>query len=173
MPPRSPPWRTRSPIPVASTSCRLGAPYWDAYARGTLVGLTRGTGLAEISRAAIDAMAYQVSDVVEAMRSDASLTLDVLRVDGGASRNDRLCQFQADLLDVPVVRPVQVETTAIGAGALAGLAVGWWGSPAAFAAEREIDRRFEPAMAADRRDRLLHGWHRAVERSRSWVEPDA
>jgi len=151
----------------------LGAPYWDAYARGTLVGLTRGTGLAEISRAAIDAMAYQVSDVVEAMRSDASLTLDVLRVDGGASRNDRLCQFQADLLDVPVVRPVQVETTAIGAGALAGLAVGWWGSPAAFAAEREIDRRFEPAMAADRRDRLLHGWHRAVERSRSWVEPDA
>jgi glycerol kinase len=151
----------------------LGAPYWDAYARGTLVGLTRGTGLAEISRAAIDAMAYQVSDVVEAMRTDASVRLEVLRVDGGAARNDRLCQFQADLLDVPVERPVHVETTAIGAGALAGLAIGWWGSPAAFAAEREIDRRFEPSMALDHRDRLLHGWHRAVDRSRAWIEPDA
>ncbi len=151
----------------------LGAPYWDAYARGTLIGLTRGTGLAEISRAAIDAMAYQVADVVEAMRSDASVALDLLRVDGGAARNDRLCQFQADLLGVPVERPVDVETTAIGAGVLAGLAVGLWDTPGAFAAQREVDRRFEPDMAPDQRDRLLHGWHRAVERSRSWIEPGA
>ena len=151
----------------------LGAPYWDAYARGTLIGLTRGTGLAEISRAAIDAMAYQVADVVEVMRTDAGMSLAVLRVDGGAARNDRLCQFQADLLGVPVERPVHVETTAIGAGALAGLAVGWWDTPSAFAAQREVDRRFEPTMAADRRERLLHGWHRAVERSRGWIEPDA
>jgi glycerol kinase len=151
----------------------LGAPYWDAYARGTLVGLTRGTGLAEIARAAIDAMAYQVADVVEAMRADADAALDILRVDGGAARNDRLCQFQADLLGVPVERPVYVETTAIGAGALAGLAVGWWTSPDAFAAGREVDRRFEPTMSADLRDRLVHGWHRAVERSRNWIEPDA
>ena len=151
----------------------LGAPYWDAYARGTLIGITRGTGLAEIARAAIDAMAYQVADVVEAMRADAGVALDVLRVDGGASRNDRLCQFQADLLGVPVERPVHAETTAIGAAALAGLAVGVWSDPAAFAATRAVDRRFEPAMAAERRERLLHGWHRAVERSRSWVEPDA
>ncbi len=151
----------------------LGAPYWDAYARGTLVGLTRGTGLAEISRAAIDAMAYQVADVVIAMRADAGVGLALLRVDGGASRNDRLCQFQADLLDVLVERPVHVETTAIGAGVLAGLAIGWWDTPADFAAEREVERRFEPTMSADHRDRLLHGWHRAVERSRGWVEPEA
>ncbi|MGZ8528529.1 MAG: glycerol kinase GlpK [Candidatus Limnocylindrales bacterium] len=151
----------------------LGAPYWDAYARGTLIGITRGTGLAEIARAAIDAMAYQVADVVEAMRSDAGVPRDVLRVDGGASRNDRLCQFQADLLDVPVERPVHAETTAIGAAALAGLAVGVWDDPAAFAATRAVGRRFEPVMELDRRERLLHGWHRAVERSRSWIEPDA
>jgi glycerol kinase len=151
----------------------LGAPYWDAYARGTLVGLTRGTGLAEISRAAIDAMAYQVADVVGAMGSDAGVAIDVLRVDGGAARNDRLCQFQADLLDVPVERPVHAETTAIGAAALAGLAVGVWDAPEAFAATRAVDRRFEPAMDSERRERLLRGWHRAVERSRNWVEPDA
>jgi glycerol kinase len=149
----------------------LGAPYWDAYARGTLIGLTRGTGLAEISRAAIDAMAYQVSDVVTAMGADAGIALDLLRVDGGAARNDRLCQFQADLLGVPVERPVHAETTAIGATALAGLAVGLWDGPEAFAATRAVDRRFEPSMSADRRERLLRGWHRAVERSLSWVEP--
>jgi glycerol kinase len=151
----------------------LGAPYWDAYARGTLVGLTRGTGLAEISRAAIDAMAYQVADVVGAMGTDAGVALDVLRVDGGAARNDRLCQFQADLLSVPVERPRHAETTAIGAAALAGLAVGLWDGPEAFASTRAVDRRFEPSMAPERRERLLHGWHRAVERSRSWIEPDA
>jgi glycerol kinase len=151
----------------------LGAPYWDAYARGILVGLTRGTGLAEISRAAIDAMAYQVADVVGAMGSDAGVVLDVLRVDGGAARNDRLCQFQADLLSVPVERPVYAETTAIGAAALAGLAVGLWDGPERFAATRAVDRRFEPSMEPERRERLLHGWHRAVERSRSWVEPGA
>ncbi len=151
----------------------LGAPYWDAYARGTLVGLTRGTGLAEISRAAIDAMAYQVADVVAAMRADAGAALGILRVDGGAARNDRLCQFQADLLGIPVERPLDVETTAIGAAALAGLAIGWWDSPDAFAAVRQVDRTFEPSMAAEQRDRLVHGWHRAVERSRAWIEPDA
>jgi glycerol kinase len=151
----------------------LGAPYWDAYARGTLIGITRGSGLAEIARAAVDAMAYQVADVVEAMRSDAGVPLDLLRVDGGAARNDRLCQFQADLLGVPVERPVHPETTAIGAAALAGLAVGVWADPAAFAATRAVDRRFEPAMDPDRRERLVHGWHRAVERARGWVEPEA
>lgn len=151
----------------------LGAPYWDAYARGTLIGITRGTGLAEIARAAIDAMAYQVADVVEAMGADAGVALDVLRVDGGASRNDRLCQFQADILGVTVERPVHAETTAIGAAALAGLAVGVWDDPAEFAATRAVERRFEPAMAPDRRERLLRGWHRAVERSRSWIEPGA
>ena len=151
----------------------LGAPYWDAYARGTLIGLTRATGLAEISRAAIDAMAYQVADVVAAMGSDAGIPLDVLRVDGGASGNDRLCQFQADLLGVAVERPVDAETTAIGAAALAGLAVGLWPSPEAFAATRAVDRQFEPSMDVERRERLLRGWHRAVERSLGWAEPEA
>ncbi len=149
----------------------LGAPYWDAYARGTLIGITRGTGLAEIARAAIDAMAYQVADVVAAMASDSGIVLDVLRVDGGAARNDRLCQFQADLLDVPVERPVHAETTALGAAGLAGLAVGIWPDAGAFAATRTVDRRFEPAMDPDRRAGLVHGWHRAVERSLRWVEP--
>jgi glycerol kinase len=149
----------------------LGAPYWDAYARGTLVGLTRGTGLAEISRAAIDAMAYQVADVVGAMIADAGVPLELLRVDGGAAPNDRLCQFQADLLGVPVERPVHAETTAIGAAMLAGLALGFWRDLGELAAIRAVDRRFEPAMEVARRDRLLHGWHRAVERSRDWVEP--
>ncbi len=149
----------------------LGAPYWDAYARGTLVGITRGTGLAEIARAAIDAMAYQVADVVGAMVADAGVRLEVLRVDGGAATNDRLCQFQADLLDVPVERPVHAETTAIGAGMLAGLAVGFWRGLDELAAIHAVERRFEPAMAASARDQLVRGWHRAVERSRNWVEP--
>ena len=151
----------------------LGAPYWDAYARGTLIGMTRGTGLAEISRAAIDAMAYQVTDVVGAMVADSGAALDVLRVDGGAARNDRLCQFQADLLGVEVERPVHAETTALGAAGLAGIGVGVWSDAGAFVATRAVDRRFEPAMTTDRREQLLHGWHRAVERSLSWVEPDA
>jgi glycerol kinase len=149
----------------------LGAPYWDPYARGALVGLTRGTGLGEIARATIDSMAYQVRDVLDAMEADAGVRLEVLRVDGGAATNDGLLQFQADLLGVPVERPAVVETTAWGAAALAGLAVGFWRDLDEVAAIRRVDRRFEPAMAAAERDRLVRGWRRAVERSRSWVEP--
>jgi glycerol kinase len=150
----------------------LGAPYWDPYARGVIVGLTRGTGLPEIARATIDSIAYQVADLLEAMRTDAGVRLDVLGVDGGAAVNDALLQFQADLLDVPVERPAVIETTAWGAAALAGLAVGFWRSPAEIAAIRRVDRRFEPAMPAARRTELLRGWHRAVERSRDWARPD-
>jgi glycerol kinase len=150
----------------------LGAPYWDPYARGILVGLTRGTGAAEIARAAIDAMAYQVADVATAMVLDAGVPLGVLRVDGGAAVNDRLCAFQADLLGVSVERPVVAETTALGAAALAGLATGFWDGLGAIEEIRAVDRRFEPAMDPARRERLLHGWHRAVERARGWVEPD-
>lgn len=150
----------------------LGAPYWDPYARGVIVGLTRGTGLAEIARATIDSMAYQVADLVGAMGGDAGIGLEALRVDGGAAVNDGLLQFQADLLGVPVERPTVIETTAWGAAALAGLAVGFWGSPAEIVAVRRVDRRFEPAMAAGRRTELLRGWHRAVERSRDWARPD-
>jgi glycerol kinase len=150
----------------------LGAPYWDPYARGLIVGLTRGTGLPEIARATIDSMAYQVADLIEAMRTDAGVQIEVLGVDGGAAVNDALLQFQADLLDVPVERPAVIETTAWGAAALAGLAVGFWGSPGEIAAIRRVDRRFKPAMQATRRAELLRGWHRAVERSRDWARPD-
>jgi len=150
----------------------LGAPYWDPYARGVIVGLTRGTGLPEIARATIDSMAYQVADLLEAMRTDAGVRLETLRVDGGAAVNDALLQFQADLLDVPVERPTVVETTAWGAAALAGLAVGFWASQAEIASLRRVDRRFEPSMAPARRAELLRGWHRAVERSRDWARPD-
>jgi glycerol kinase len=149
----------------------LGAPYWDPYARGVLVGLSRGTGLGEIARATIDSMAYQVRDVLDAMEADAGVRLDVLRVDGGAATNDGLLQFQADLLGVPVERPAVVETTAWGAAALAGLAVGFWRDLDEVAAIRRVDRRFEPTMADAERDRLIRGWRRAVERSRGWVEP--
>ena len=150
----------------------LGAPYWDPYARGVIVGLTRGSGLPEIARATIDSMAYQVADLLDAMQADAGFRLAVLAVDGGAAVNDVLLQFQADLLDVPVERPAVVETTAWGAAALAGLAVGFWGSPTEIAALRSVDRRFEPAMSPARRTELLRGWHRAVERSRDWARPD-
>jgi glycerol kinase len=149
----------------------LGAPHWDPDARGALLGLTRGTGLPEIARATIESIAYQVRDVLDAMDTDAGSGLRALRVDGGAAVNDTLLQFQADILDVPVERPVVAETTALGAAYLAGLAVGFWRDPADVAANWALDRRFEPAMDPARRERLLRGWRRAVERSLGWAEP--
>jgi glycerol kinase len=148
----------------------LGAPYWDPYARGVLVGITRGTGLPEIARATLDSLAYQVHDLVAAMEADAG-KLGILRVDGGASINDSLLQFQSDLLGVPVERPIVVETTAWGAAALAGLAVGFWDSPTELAGLRRVDRRFDPSMDPAKREVLLAGWKRAVERSRDWARP--
>ena len=149
----------------------LGAPYWDPHARGLLIGLTRGTGLPEIARATLESIAYQVRDVVEAMAADAGRGLAGLRVDGGAAGNDTLLQFQADLLDVPVERPAVAETTALGAAYLAGLAVGFWSSLDDVVQNREVDRRFEPSMEPERRERLYAGWGRAVERSRGWAAP--
>jgi glycerol kinase len=147
----------------------LGAPYWDPHARGLLIGLTRGTGLPEIARATIESIAYQVSDVAEAMAADRGGPLTELRVDGGAARNDDLLQFQADILGVAVERPRNTETTAWGAASLAGLATGFWASLDELAAIRAVDRRFEPVMSTDRRETLLTGWHRAVERSKDWA----
>jgi len=149
----------------------LGAPYWDPDARGTIVGITRGTGLAELARATLESIALQVADVLAAMTADAGESLSALRVDGGAAANDLLLQLQADLLGVPVERPVVAETTALGAAYLAGLAVGYWDGLADIEANWVLDRRFEPSMSEDRRRSMLHGWHRAVERSRGWVEP--
>jgi glycerol kinase len=148
----------------------LGAPHWDPNARGTIVGITRGTGLPELARATLESIAFQVADVLEAMAADAGEGLRALRVDGGAAANDLLLQLQADLLGVPVERPVVAETTALGAAYLAGLAIGYWQGLDDIESNWALERRFEPSMSEDRRRSMLHGWHRAVERSRGWVE---
>jgi glycerol kinase len=147
----------------------LGAPWWDPYARGALVGLTRGTTRAHVLRAAVEAMAYQTRDVVEVMERDAGLTLAELRVDGGAAAMDLLCQFQADVLGVPVLRPQVRETTALGAAFLAGLGAGVWSSTEELAEIWQLDRRFEPGMSATDRDARQARWRQAVERSRAWA----
>jgi glycerol kinase len=147
----------------------LGAPYWDESARGALVGITRGTTRAHVVRATLESIAHQSRDVVDCFRSDAGLTLDALRVDGGACQNDFLMQFQADVLGVPVARPAVLEVTALGAAALAGLGVGFWRDRSELASALGAGRtRFEPQMSADQRESLYAGWQRAVERSRNW-----
>ena len=144
----------------------LGAPHWDPYARGALLGMTRGSGRGHIARAALEAIAYQSAEVLRAMQLDAGCAITELRADGGASRNDLLMQFQADLLGVPVVRPRVTETTALGAAWLAGLAVGFWAGQDELQAQWQAERRFEPAMGVARREGLMGTWARAVERSR-------
>jgi len=146
----------------------LGAPHWDSYARGAIFGLTRGASAAHIARAALEAIAFQNVDVLAAMQKDAGITLTELRVDGGATANNLLMQFQADILGVPVVRPKVLETTALGAGYLAGLAVGYWKDAADVAANWKVDRVFEPAMDAGRVQQLLAGWKKAVDRAKHW-----
>ncbi len=148
----------------------LGAPYWDQYARGTIVGLTRGSGRAHIVRATLESIAYQTRDVVSAMTADSGLALEALRVDGGAVVNNFLMQFQADILGVPVQRPAITETTALGAAYLAGLATGFWTSQAEIAGQWQLERTFEPAMSIDQRESLYGGWQRAVERARDWAQ---
>jgi glycerol kinase len=149
----------------------LGAPYWDERARGALVGLTRGTSRAHVIRATLEAIAFQTCDVIECLSADAGLSLDVLRVDGGASVNDFLMQFQADVLGVPVRRPPVLEVTALGAAALAGLSVGFWRDrDELLAVTGEGGRIFEPAMSEEQRESLCAGWKRAVERARGWAQ---
>jgi glycerol kinase len=148
----------------------LGAPYWDERARGAIVGLTRGTSREHLIRATLEAIAYQTRDVVECLRDDSGLALEMLRVDGGASQNDFLMQFQADVLGAPVRRPAVLEVTALGAALLAGLGAGFWKDRAEVAGVDEGCRIFEPAMSADRREALYVGWKRAVERSRDWAD---
>jgi glycerol kinase len=146
----------------------LGSPHWDAYARGAMVGISRGTTRGHIARAALEAIAFQSAEVLVAMQKDARQPLLELRVDGGATANDLLMQFQADLLGVPVVRPQVTETTALGAAYLAGLSVGFWGSTDEVAARWKVDRRFEPAMPREEAAARMHQWSRAVERARDW-----
>jgi len=150
----------------------LGAPHWDMYARGALVGLTRGTTREHIIRAALESIAYQVYDLVEAMEKDTGIPLSALNADGGASRNGFLMQFQSDILNKPVHRPANPETTALGAAYLAGLAVGLWNSPEEIRALRTLDRACSPAMEESARRKLLRGWHKAVGRSLDWAEHD-
>ncbi len=148
----------------------LGAPHWDPYARGLLAGITRGTNTGHIARATLEGIAYQVADVLQAMQKDAGIQLRELRVDGGASANNLLMQFQSDILGVPVVRPKVTETTALGAAYLAGLAVGFWKNRSEIARQWQVDRRFKPALTKTRRVALLEGWNKALGRSRSWIE---
>ncbi len=146
----------------------LGAPHWDMYARGLLIGLTRGTDRARIARAVLDGIAYQVADLIDAMEQDAGIRLADLRADGGASASEPLMQFQADLLDCRVDRPADIETTALGAAFFAGLAVGFWDGMDAIASLRQTGKVFAPAMEADRRTRLRAGWNRALGRAKAW-----
>jgi glycerol kinase len=146
----------------------LGAPYWDPRARGVIVGLTRNTQMAHVARAAVDAMAYQTRDVLEAMQSESRLPLTTLKVDGGAAANAMLLQFQADLLNVSVRRPVVAETTALGAAYLAGLAVGYWDGFEDVTKNWALDREFRPSMDATTREKLYAGWKKAVSRSLDW-----
>ena len=148
----------------------LGAPYWDPYARGTLVGLTRGTTRAHLARAALEAIAYQSRDVLDTMKRESGVPLTTLRVDGGAAANDFLCQFQADVLDVAVLRPSVTETTGLGAAYLAGVGAGLWKSRE-LATRWKLERKFTPAMPAAARDAAYAGWRRAVERARGWAQP--
>jgi glycerol kinase len=150
----------------------LGAPHWDAYARGTIVGLTRGTTAAHIARAALESIAYQVDDILEAIHRDSGIALQELRVDGGASMNDMLMQFQADLLGVPVVRPEVTETTALGATYLAGLAVGFWSSVDELAGQWRVAKRFDPVMSRPAAQSLRDRWHEALDRARGWAKAE-
>ena len=148
----------------------MGAPYWDMYGRGAIVGLTRGAGRAHIVRATLEAIAFQNADVMDAMTRDSGIPLSQMRADGGASANGFLMQFQADVLGIPVVRPAVTETTAMGAAYLAGLAVGVWESREQVAALWRTDRIFQPQWSEDQRAERLRQWHRAVLRAMSWAE---
>jgi glycerol kinase len=151
----------------------LGAPYWDQYARGAILGLTRGSGRAEIVRATLESVAYQVRELLEAMVADSGVDLKELRVDGGMVANNFLMQFQADIVGVPVERPVVAETTALGAAYLAGLAVGYWKDTGEVTQNWALDRKFTPSMDEATRAKLYSGWKRAVQRALKWEVPDA
>ncbi len=157
---------------MVSAFTGLGAPWWDAYARGTLVGITRGTTKAHIARAVLEGIAYQVKDLLDAMEQDCGAKLDVLRVDGGASVSHFLMQFQADILQKPIDRPQSVETTAMGAAFLAGLSAGLWSDLSEMERLRKQERMFTPTMPQARQEALIRGWRHAVERSRDWAREE-
>ena len=149
----------------------LGAPHWDPHARGTIIGITRGTKAGHIARAALESMAYQTADLLGAMQEDSRLPIQQLRVDGGAACNDTLMQFQADLLGTPVVRPAITETTALGAAYLAGLAVGFWKDTDEIQTQWKVDEEFYPNRPSSEIQSLRGRWHQALERAKNWYEP--
>lgn len=148
----------------------LGTPHWDPFARGLIAGVTRGTSKAHIARAALEGIAYQVADVLDAMQSDSDIELSELRVDGGASANNLLMQFQSDLLGVPIIRPQILETTARGVAYLAGLAVGFWPDRNSIASQFDVDRQFTPSLPQENVDQLKKGWEKALSRSKGWAD---
>ncbi|MCH8567018.1 MAG: glycerol kinase GlpK [Balneolales bacterium] len=148
----------------------LGAPHWDQYARGTVVGMTRGTGAGHLARASLDSICYQTLDVLSAMNADSGIDMRELRVDGGATVNNLMMQFQSDILQVPVVRPKVTETTALGAAYLAGLAVGYWETMDEISEQWQVDKRFEPSMDKEKVAELTKGWKRAIKAARTWSE---
>ena len=156
-------------VVVVPAFAGLGAPYWDMYARGAIFGLSRGTTRSHIIRATLESLAYQVKDVLEAMEKDSKVKLKTLRVDGGASANDLLMQFQSDMLGTNVERPKVIETTALGVAMLAGLAVQFW-TMDEILEKREIDRTFLPLMENSKRDKLYAGWKKAVEKAMNWQQ---
>ena len=150
----------------------LGAPHWDQYARGTIVGITRGVNKYHIIRATLESLAYQVNDVLVAMKADSGIDLTALKVDGGASANDFLMQTQANIIDAPVNRPQCVETTAMGAAYLAGLAVGYWSSKEDVIKNWAIDKTFGPQIDAAKREEMIKGWNKAVKYAYGWAKED-
>lgn len=150
----------------------LGAPHWDQYARGTIVGITRGVNKYHIIRATLESLAYQTNDVLQAMRADSGIELNSLKVDGGASANNFLMQTQADIIDAPVNRPSCVETTAMGAAYLAGLAVGYWASKEDVIKNWSIDQTFKPQISREDREAMVKGWNKAVKYSYGWAKED-
>ena len=148
----------------------LGAPHWDMFARGMLIGITRGTGRSHIIRAALESIAYQSNDVLDAIQKDAGIDFSELKVDGGASANEFLMQFQADIIGKPVVRPSCRETTSLGAAYLAGLAVHFWENLEELRSLGRIEKVFTPVMESEKRERLLKGWQKAVTRAQKWAE---
>ena len=150
----------------------LGAPHWDQYARGTIVGITRGVNKYHIIRATLESLAYQVNDVLQAMRADSGIQLAALKVDGGASANDFLMHTQADIIDAPVNRPKCVETTAMGAAYLAGLAVGYWSSKEEVLLNWAIDQTFKPEITEEERSKRIRGWEKAVKYAYGWARDE-
>jgi glycerol kinase len=159
---------TSNGVVLVPSFAGMGAPHWDQYARGAIVGMTRGTSRAHIARAALEGIALQAADVLEAMQSDAGLALSELRVDGGASANNLLMQIQSDVLGIKVVRPTNSEATALGAAYLAGLGVGYWENVDAIGSQWQVDRIFEPQTSAEQRDKVRSTWHRALGRAKDW-----